>query len=444
MRAVARRLPRASCDRSSLLGSILIFWLLILASNGAVSNDEAVDQPARAPDSGPDSGPISTESQLEADSTAVDPVLRLQWVEDAMEPYYRFKREVDEKLGLDFGADYTAVFQGASRSPGRNAGSGGIFRLFGVWTPYGRESGNTGSLVYKIEHRHKLWTSTAAQDLSSEIGYVGITALAYSDYRNAGWGLTNLFWQQRFGGGRVKAVAGIVDPTDYLDIYGLMNPWTQFLNVAFSTNPSIFLVNQGVGAAIGVQATDNIYAILGASDANADPVDPIGSVDTFFDDAEFFKHLELGWSSSVDERLFLDNVHVTVWQVDKQSNTGGDDGWGIAGSAAWAFDDRWYPFVRAGYSKDGSALYEGSVSWGVGYYFARRGDLASIGLNWTRPSDGTLGPGLDDQYTMELFYRIQLAKDLAVTPDVQLIINPALNPEDDSVFIAGIRLRLAI
>ena len=91
-----------------------------------------------------------------------------------------------------------------------------------------------------------------------------------------------------------------------------------------------------------------------------------------------------------------------------------------------------------------SRAVEGSVSWGVGYYVARRRDLLAIGMNWSRPSDTTIEPGLGDQYTMELFYRIQLAADLAITPDLQLIINPALDPSRDSILVAGLRLRLAI
>jgi len=51
-------------------------------------------------------------------------------------------------------------------------------------------------------------------------------------------------------------------------------------------------------------------------------------------------------------------------------------------------------------------------------------------------------PG-DDQHTLEAFYRIQLWKELAVTPDIQYIKNPALNPKDDKLWVLGLRVRLA-
>ncbi len=73
------------------------------------------------------------------------------------------------------------------------------------------------------------------------------------------------------------------------------------------------------------------------------------------------------------------------------------------------------------------------------YYFASRSDLVGLGVNWGKPSDDSL----DDQVSDELFYRLQLAQNLAITPSVQLIINPALNPDENVIAVFGLRLRLA-
>jgi len=60
-----------------------------------------------------------------------------------------------------------------------------------------------------------------------------------------------------------------------------------------------------------------------------------------------------------------------------------------------------------------------------------------IGFSWGAPADGTLR----DQFTSEFFYRFQLTQFLAITPDVQLIVDPALSPSVDVLAFAGIRLR---
>ena len=101
------------------------------------------------------------------------------------------------------------------------------------------------------------------------------------------------------------------------------------------------------------------------------------------------------------------------------------------------------PFLRGGYAKNGGALWEGTVSTGLGYR-TTQSDLLGLGLNWSRPSESSFGPDLSDQYTLEVFYRIQLSENFAITPDVQIIIDPALNPEQDSIWVLGLRARLAL
>ncbi|WP_455203732.1 carbohydrate porin [Kaarinaea lacus] len=262
----------------------------------------------------------------------------------------------------------------------------------------------------------------------------------FSDYD--GWGLTNLYWQHKMKNGRLNYVAGVVDATDYLDIYGLINPLTAFQNLVFSTNPTIASPNQGLGGAIAAALGEKIYIVGGLSDANADPTKPEDHFDTFFDDNDYFKHLELGWVSSFERRYF-DNTHITVWQRDSD-NFGNPDGWGAAFSWAKFIGDRMMPFVRAGYSDGGGgALLEKMISGGIGIY-RKSHDLFGAGLSWGTPSEETFAPGLDDQYTAEIFYRFTFSQNLAITPDLQLIVDPALNPDESSIWIFGLRARLTL
>jgi len=57
-----------------------------------------------------------------------------------------------------------------------------------------------------------------------------------------------------------------------------------------------------------------------------------------------------------------------------------------------------------------------------------------LGLNRDRPNGALFGADARDQY-----YRLQLAEHLAITPDIQLIKDPALNPWEDFVWVAGLR-----
>jgi carbohydrate-selective porin OprB len=46
------------------------------------------------------------------------------------------------------------------------------------------------------------------------------------------------------------------------------------------------------------------------------------------------------------------------------------------------------------------------------------------------------------QKTPELFYRFQVTSNLAVTPDLQLITNPALDPTTETHWVFSVRNRL--
>jgi len=222
--------------------------------------------------------------------------------------YFDWKAELTEKHGLSFSIDYSAVYLGASESPGDDRASSGMVRFFGSWDLVGRGTKNTGAFVWKVEHRHA-YTDVAPSGFGFNLGYVGLFVPPFSDQ---GLRLTNLYWRQRFNSGRITLLGGFVDPTDYLDVYALASPWTGFVNFAFSTGTTtIPLPNEGFGLGAGAMITDSIFLIGGLADLNADPTDPGQTIDSFFSDHEYFKHIEIGWAPSQD-KIYLDNVHLTL------------------------------------------------------------------------------------------------------------------------------------
>jgi porin len=375
-------------------------------------------------------GPSSVEEQLIEDATVREKVPRLQAFDQFLDPWFTFKSGLQEDHGLTLGFDYTSLLMGASSSPGADHGFGGIARMFGTWTLLNPEGPYTGSLVFKGENRHRLGTDIAPQNLGFASGYNGLPGTAFSDY---GWGVTNLFWRQSLGE-KLNIIAGVVDVTDYVDVYGMVNPWTQFQNLAFLTDPTIPAPNQGLGAAMGGTLGDHVYFVGGFADANGDPTKvPFDS----FGKGEFFKHVELGWVSS-HERRYFDNIHVTGWHVDERTDAGVPGGWGVAMSASHFFDDKWMPFLRTGYADGDAPLLSHSVSAGLGRFFPESKDLAGVAANWGKPADSSL----EHQWTGELFFRFQAAQNLAITPSVQLIGNPALNPDKNFLAYFGLRARV--
>jgi carbohydrate-selective porin OprB len=56
---------------------------------------------------------------------------------------------------------------------------------------------------------------------------------------------------------------------------------------------------------------------------------------------------------------------------------------------------------------------------------------------WSDPSPGE---GFRDETLVEIFYRVEIAKAISVTPDLELVFDPANHPSDDFVAVPGIRL----
>lgn len=380
-------------------------------------------------------GPNSVNATLEIYNKRKDTLIKDDYLLRALNPYFDFKTRIKERYDFSFSFDYHALIQNSTASLAKHTAIGGVVRFFGRWDLIGKGSGNTGTFVYKVENRHRLGTETSPVNLGSEIGYAGFTDTTFSD---TGWELTNFFWEQQLLNRRLIIIAGVVDTTDYVDVYSMVNPWTDFSNQVFLTNPTIPAPSQGLGAAAVVLLNENIYVLGGFADTNGDPTDPWGSVNTFFDQAEYFYHLEFGWISSFENR-FADNIHITAWFADKRDAEDVPYGWGVTFSFNRLFADKWEPFVRAGYADDGGALLDKDISLGLGYYTQQKSGLLAVGLSWGEPSEQSFGTELEDQYTVEIFYRMQLLQNVTITPDIQLIVDPALNPEEDVIAVFGLR-----
>jgi porin len=396
-----------------------------------VAGDDEQGQPAASQADEPRfGGPDQVEVQIRLDRETERSFLT---------PYYEWKDRLTENRGLSFGVDYSAAYLGADESPGDDTAASGMVRFFGSWDLTGRGTKNTGALNWKIEHRHA-YTDVAPGGFGLNLGYVGLIEPPFSDQ---GLRLTNLYWRHRVKDGKVAVVGGWVDATDYVDVYGLASPWTGFLNFAFSTGSATIPVpTEGLGVAAGGMVTDRIFLIGGLADANSDPTDPVEGFDTFFSTREYFKHFEVGWTPSQGQ-IYLDNAHLTIWQADEREEAETPSGWGANISYSRYLKQKWMPFFRAGYAKDGGSLLQKSVSVGFGYQRIPGQSLLGLGFNWGEPNESTFEPGLDDQYTLELFYRWQIAREIALTPDVQYLKNPALNPDQDAIWIFGLRARLA-
>lgn len=423
--------PPPSCRERILTLSLWLAFGVVPLVAVLVQADETESQSAATAFSSMDQtewvnfgGPSSVSGQLESDRDQRD--------SDFLFP---ISADIEERWGLTIGGDYNSLWLGDLRNGGVNA-VGGVARIYGEWKPFEGNGANEGRLVFKVENRHRLGTDLSPQALGPTSGYAGLNAATFSD---AGPLLTNLYWAHRFADNRFAMAVGVIDVSDYFDTYGLVNPWQEFNNIAFSTNPAIATPSQGLGTAFRLNIGTNYYALAGIADANGDPNTPSALFDSFFNTGEYFRHAEVGWYGSWENR-FTDNIHLSFWQVDARQSAGTDRGQGMTFSASRLLQDHWMPFFRAGVSDGGGALVDRSISTGVGYKLNEKNDFVGLGLNWGRT--GAMNPWPDrDQYTTEVYYRKNLNRILQIVPSVQYVANPANLPANGSGWIFGVRAR---
>ena len=215
-------------------------------------------------------GPSSVGGQIAEDAVVV-PQWRLQGLQDYFDPWYRFKERTNDGDRLQFNIDESIFYQVATDSLGESNAASGLVRVYGQWELLGRGSENPGLLVFKGENRHRIGTAITPFDLGFEAGSILPTGTFFSEFD---FGVTNLYWKQYCFDRQLAIAVGRIDVTDFVDVYAMLNPLTHFINLAFSTNPTMAAPNQGLGAAAGAMLTEHLYVQSGLGDANGQPTCP--------------------------------------------------------------------------------------------------------------------------------------------------------------------------
>ena len=356
--------------------------------------------------------------------------------------YFDWKRQIKDDYGVSFGLHFYGLFQQASDSlPGQDDDAlGNIFRFLGNWTLWEKDNGNLGRIEWRVESRSNWGGFQAPGSLG---GATGIAALApgfaYSD--NFDMDLAVINWTQGFADGKAGYAVGRLAFDVYLDAFPFQTFSRGFINRSFILNPT--LPTTGVGALGGVVkgfVTDKIW--LGAQIHDANAASGRFDFDTIRE-GEFLKAVEVGFTPSFGQRK-SHLVQFTYWDKDERSVAGVSSGSGWAISAAWKLNDTYFPFARLG-SSDGGGGGAAEDAFSAGVEISRpRGEVWTLGAGWAKPSEDTFGPGLDDETVIEMSYKFPISKQLSLTPDAQIIFNPATNPGESSIWVIGLRAILTL
>lgn len=351
-----------------------------------------------------------------------------------LQPYYDWKKRIQDEHGFSFGFSGYWLYQKASDSlSDEDDAWGQIYRVQGSWTLFGRGTGHPGKIEYRIEHRSNIGSHLSPSQLSSEIGIASLNSgFAYNP--NFDWDLAVLNWTQVFNDQTAGFAVGRLAFDVYLDAFAFQTFSKGFINRSFVVNPT--LATTGIGA-LGAVAkgfvTDQIW--IGGQIYDGNAVSGEFDMDTF-DEGEWLKAVEIGWTPAID-RFKTDRIQFTYWGKDARDKAGVPRGQGWAVGASRKFN-KFFPFLRFGHS-DGGAGVAAKNAASVGFEYTVRPDQAwSLGFGWAKPAPRA-GQSLRDEYVIETSYKFQLLKSFALLPDVQLVLEPANNQERNSVWVVGLR-----
>jgi len=415
----------------------LLFILTILGCQPAASLAQTPSVDGTSPDTSPAAhdkswigGSNSVPAEMQMARDIGQQHSRLPGLDAVFSSIQDSRDRLAKKTHIELGMDYQMVYQSVNNSATDiDSGSSGYFRLFGSIALVNRGTANEGKIEFNVEYVHLLWTEVDSQDLGFATGYLGIPALTYG---RSGLILTTFTWSQGLFSGNLNLRAGRVDPTHFVDVLGHANMRINFLNLENVVNSSVFIPGPGLGIAAGGFVDDNFYILGLMSDANGS----LEEVGFFNGGAEFDEYLEFGWAPSPKQRHFR-NVHIGFWHVDRRHDMGTEDSYGVALSAIYKIGDNWTPFFRAGLSKGTAPLMNANASVGMMYKLTSMSDVVGLAFSWSDPADRELR----SQFMTELFYRFQISHNFAVSPNLQLIYRPALNPDHNFMAIFGFRFR---
>jgi len=375
----------------------------------------------------------SVEADLATGNTLKPAIFPIDPIDSRLMHFYQFKDRVQEASGLRWNVDYSILMQHASfTESGEDTASSSVFRILGTWLRVGDRDKAYGHLVWKVETRNPIFGNPTPRDMGFDTG----SALSTANYKELDyWGITDLYWAQRFNGGRHAFLVGHMDAGDWADQYPLLNAWTAFISDAFYNNPTIATPKRGFGIVGQTILADKLYLMGGVHDANGKD----GKLDfsSFWDTGELFKWAEFGHRGSENNVSARHNVHLNYWHQDEREETMVDKSWGLAFTYSTIGHRGNVGFIRAGYSRGGAAQMRRFIGVGGSLKVFGRDNLG-VAVSWGSPPDKTLR----DQFTGEVFYRVQLTQNLTFTPNFQWTFHPSLTLDTRWVLIPGLRMRL--
>jgi porin len=371
-------------------------------------------------------------SQDEFGNTAIAPGALVSFF--PLEPIVQEGKYRLSEIGLRYTLDQ--VLTGSGISDPMSGASGFAYydlKSQSKWTVFDDPAaGTAGWISAQINAKAGLNAAGKTQGAAGNLGTLtdptGVTSS-----RN-GFRIPELAWQQSLRGGEIVLLGGVVNQSNYLDANTYANTGRgQFLNSALINSMVLPLPSFNFGVNLQWQPSVNWYALLGASAGNASA----GQTPwTNFSWEDWSVGTEIGFAP--DDVLGLGPG---VYRIQPFLARAGGPIQGGLGFNLQQKLGRDSPFAWFGrFGVGGSQVTGASTQVGTGFVMSGplahlglvprlTNDLVGIGFVWSQPSATTKTVYHRNEYVLETFYTLQFAPTSRLQPDLQVVWNPAFNPD---------------
>jgi len=385
---------------------------------------------------------VISETRSSLFSTSPLTPLRESWLEA--------ENRLNEETDIKFGIAFNHLFQQLSESlPGEDKfGMSTAMSLVGTRSVWNAGESDQGEVTLGIDGRWGYGPEFPNDLGPNSLGSLGFTANQFSEYIPAII-VRNLFWRQGSREAGWMYRVGHITPDAMLNSSAHINGFTTYLPV-LGTGPFVVgLPDSGLGMAAGVFINDrvNLMGLVSDADANRFEFGNVGPGNLFTAGELQVKVFPLTENAGYSK--------ITLWHNDGTEDgnaingSTGNEGWGVffKHEQELTCDGRAIAIGRWGKSFNKSALYDQLAGahfllydpFCSGEYDQDliHADVVGLAYNWVQPS----AVGARDESNVEIFYRFPLFPLTDMTLSYQEIINPALDPNNDSASVFSIRFR---
>lgn len=262
---------------------------------------------------------------------------------------------------------------------------------------------------------------------------------------------------------RIELTLGKLDPTAIFDANAVANSETsQFVADLFVNNLALEFAGDdngyGPGAALGYRFTSpyqkglEVWGRVGLFEGDRSGE---GTFSRVFDNPFVIAELDIATSYyglGGNYRIYgwkNQNKH-TAWD-DPADNDKSNQGFGL--SVDQKVSDDVTLFARYGMQDEEVSKFDHVFTVGgqiVGNAWKRANDVVGVAYGLSRTSgkykdnslavDGYNARG--DEHYLEAYYKYWANKNLSISPDIQYIMNPGGNKDEDDIFLFGVRMQL--